>query len=77
MQKKQLKSLRKNTGKIWKTLEGRKRKREYLGEENYQNDLQQGSYLVGQIKGMIRNIGQDQKGIGDDGKKKEQRDKKQ
>jgi len=35
MQKKQLKSLRRNTGEIWKTLEGRKRKREYLGEENY------------------------------------------
>jgi len=39
--------------------EGRKEKREYLGEKNYQGNLQQESYLVGQIKGIIRNIGQD------------------
>jgi len=33
-------------------------KRVCLGEENYQGDLQQESYLVGQIKDMMRNIGQ-------------------
>jgi len=54
---KQLKSLRRNTSKIWKISEDRKGKREYSGE-NCQDDLQQESYLVGQIKGMIRNIGQ-------------------
>ena len=58
MQKKQLKNLRKNIDKIQKMLENRKEKREYLEERNYQGNLQQESYLVGQIKGMIRNIGQ-------------------
>jgi len=38
--------------------EGRKRKKECSGEGNCQEDLQQESYLVGQIKSMIRNIGQ-------------------
>jgi len=50
--------LRRNTSKIWKILEGRKGKRECSREENYHKDLQQESYLAGQIKGMIRNIGQ-------------------
>ena len=59
MQRKQLKNLRKNIDKIQKILENRKEKREYLEERNYQGNLQQESYLVGQIKGMIRNIGQD------------------
>ena len=77
MQKKQLKNLRKNIDKIWKMSEGRKKKREYLEEENYQEDLQQESYLVGWKKGIMRNTGQGQKGIGDDGKEEEQRDKEQ
>ena len=38
--------------------EGRKKKREYLEEENYQEDLQQESYLVGWKKGIMRNTGQ-------------------
>ena len=57
--------------------ENRKEKREHLEEGNCQGNLQQESYLVGQIKGMMRNIGQGQKGIGDNGKKKEQEDKEQ
>ena len=77
MQKKQLKNSRKNTNKIWKILGNRKRKREYLEERNCQSDLWQESYLVGQIKGMMRNIGQGQKGIEDDGKEEEQEDKEQ
>ena len=52
-------------------------KRVCLGEENYQGDLQQESYLVGQIKDMMRNIGQGQKGIGDDGREEEQENKEQ
>ena len=58
-------------------LEGKKEKREHSGEENCQDDLQQESYLVGQIKGMMRNIGQGQKEIGDDGKEKGQEDGEQ
>ena len=52
-------------------------KRVCLGEENYQGDLQQESYLVGQIKDMMRNIGQGQKGIGDNGREQEQENKEQ
>ena len=52
-------------------------KRVCLGEENYQGDLQQESYLVGQIKDTMRNTGQGWKEIGDNGKKEEQGDKKQ
>jgi len=51
--------------------EDRKEKKEHSGERNYWGDLQQESYLVGQIKDMIRNIGQDWKEIGGDGKEKE------
>ena len=39
-------------------LENRKEKKEHLGEVNYQGDLQQESYLDGQIKGTMRNTGQ-------------------
>lgn len=37
-----------------------------MEEENYQEDSQQKSYIVGQIKGMIKNIGIGWKGIGGD-----------
>ena len=75
MQRKQLKNLRKNIDKIWKMLGNRKEKRECLKERNYQGDLQQKIYLVGQIKGMMRNTRQGQKGVGDNRKKEEQGDK--
>ena len=58
-------------------LGDKKEKRKYLREENYQSNLQQKSYLVGQIKDMIRNIGQGQKEIGNNKKKKKQEDKEQ
>ena len=77
MQRKQLKNLRKNTGEIQKMSEDRKEKKEYLGEKNCQGNLQQESYLVGQIKDTIRNTRKGWKEIGDDGKEKEQGDKEQ
>ena len=43
-------------------------KKGYSRGENCQGDLQQGSYLDSQIKGMTKNIGEDQKEIGDNGK---------
>jgi len=52
-------------------LEDRKKKKEHSGERNCWSDLQQESYLVGQIKDMMRNTGQGWKEIGGDGKKKE------
>ena len=71
MQKKQSKNLRKNIGKIWKILENKKEKKKHLEEENCQKDLQQESYLGGQTRDMIRNIGQNQRGIGDVGEETE------
>ena len=38
--------------------EGKKEKKKCLEEENYQKDSQQGNYLDGQIKGMMKNTGQ-------------------
>jgi len=39
-------------------LENKKEKKEYLEERNYQDDLWQESYLVGQTKNTIRNTRQ-------------------
>ena len=71
MQKKWLKNLRKNISKIQKILGDKKEKKGHLEEENYQEDSQQESYLGGQTRDIIRNIGQSQRGIGDIGKKVE------
>ena len=68
MQKKQLKSLKGNIGKIQKMQCNKNTKKQYSRGENYQGDLWQGSDLDGQIKGTTKNIGEDQKEIGDNGK---------
>ena len=47
-------------------------KKKNLEEENCQGDLQQENCLDGQIKDIIKNIGEGQKGIGDGGKKSDQ-----
>jgi len=39
MQKRQLKSMKRNTEETWKTLEDRKRKKGHFREGNYQEDL--------------------------------------
>ena len=69
----QLKNLRENIAETWKRLEGRKEQktREYLQEESYLEDSQQESYLGGQIRDMIKNIGEDLRGTGKDRKKNE------
>ena len=48
------------------------RKKKYLREENCWEDLWQENYLGGQIRGMTKNIGEDQRGIGGDGKEEEE-----
>ena len=68
MQKKQLKSLKENISKIWKMWHDKNEKKGYLREKNCQGDLWQESYLGGQIKGTTKNIREDQKEIGDNGK---------
>ena len=77
MQRKQSKNSKKNTSKIWKMSEDRKEKKKCLGEGNYQGNLQQESYLVGQTKNTMRNTRKGWKEIEDNGKEKEQRDKEQ
>ena len=47
-----------------------------LKKENCQGDLQQENCLGGWIKGMTKNIGEGWKGIGDGGKKSDQRKEK-
>ena len=54
----------------------KKEKKEHLGEKNYQKDLQQESYINGQIRGMIKSTKQEQKGIGGAGRKDQLEDKK-
>ena len=49
--------------------EDRKEKKKHLGEVNCQGNLQQKSYLGGQTNNMTRNIGEDWKEIGNNGKK--------
>jgi len=51
-------------------------RKEHLEKENCQGDLQQENCLDGRIKDMTKNIGKDWKGIGDGGKKSDQRKKK-
>ena len=65
MQKKQWKNLKENIDKTQRIFRNKKEKKEYLGEENYQKDLWQESYIDEQIRGIIKSTGQDQKGIGD------------
>ena len=58
-------------------LGNRKEKREHLEKENYQGNLWQESYLVGQTKNTMRNTGKGWKEIEDNGKEKEQGNKEQ
>ena len=68
MQREQLKNLKRSTDGTWKMKDGKKEKKRCSEEKNCQDDLQQKSYLDGQISSTMRNIGEDQKGIEDDGK---------
>ena len=54
---------------MWQDKNARK---ECSEEENCQGDLQQENCLDDQIKGMTKNIGEGQKGIGDGGKESNQ-----
>ena len=76
MQKKQLKSLKRNINETWKMQQDKNMRKEHLEGENYQRDLQQKSCLDGQIKGMIKNIREGWKGIGDGRKKSNQEKEK-
>jgi len=68
MQKKQSKNLRKSIGETWKTWHGKSVKRERSNRENCQEDLQQKNYMGGQISNITKNIGEEWRRTGDDGK---------
>ena len=77
MQKKQSKSSKRNINETWKMQQDKNAKKEYLEEENYQEDLWQENCLDGQIKSTIKNIGEGWKGIGGDGRARSQQKKGQ
>ena len=64
--------MKRNTGKIQRTLGDKKQKRELLEEENCWDGPQQENYLDGWIKGTIKSTGQGQKEIGDNRKEERQ-----
>ena len=68
----QSKNLRENIDEIWKMQQDKNMRKERSEEENCQGDLQQENCLDGQIKGITKNIGEGQKGIGDGGKESNQ-----
>ena len=59
MQKRQSKSMKRNTEETWKMLEDRKRKKEHFREGNYQEGSQQENCLDGWTRGMTKNTRQD------------------
>ena len=69
MQKRQLKSSKRNINETWKMQQDKNARREHLEGKICQGDLQQENYLDGWIKGIIKNIGEGWKRIGDGGKK--------
>jgi len=60
--------LRKNIGETWKTWRGESMKRERSDGENCQEDLQQRNYMGGQISDMTKNIGEEWRRTGDNGR---------
>ena len=77
MQKRQQRSLKRSTEEIQKMSRDKKEKKKHLEEKNCQEDLWQESYMGRQIKGIMRNIRQSQRGIGDIGKEAELEGKEQ
>ena len=68
MQKKQLKNSRKSIDEKWRTWCGKNAKKECSDRENCQEDSQQRNYMGGQTSNMTRNIGEEWKRTGDDGR---------
>ena len=60
--------MKKSIGKTWKTWHSKSTKRERSDEENCQEDLWQRNYIGGQISDMTKNIGEEWRRTGDDGR---------
>jgi len=68
MHKKRSKNLRRNIKETWKTWYSKSAKKEHSNRENCQEDLQQKSYMDGQTSDMTKNIGEEWRRTGDDGR---------
>jgi len=73
MQKKQSKNLRKSTSETWKTWHGKSAKRKRFDKENCWEDLWQRNYIGGQTSDMTKNIGEEWRRTGDDGRARKER----
>ena len=60
--------MRKSIGETWKTWRSKSAKREHSDGENCQEDLRQKNYMNGQTSDMTKNIGEEWRRTGDDGK---------
>jgi len=65
-----LKNLRRSIKGIWKTWHSKSTKKERSEEENYQENLWQRNYTDGQTSNMTKNIGEEWRRTGDDGRAK-------
>ena len=63
-----MKNLRKSIGETWKTWRNKSTKRERSNRENCQKDLQQRNYMGGQTSDMTKNIGEEWRRTGNDGR---------
>ena len=76
MHKKQSKNLRENIKEIWKTQCGKSVKKEHSHEENCQEDLRQRNYTGGWTNNTTKNIGEEWRRTGDDGRVRNPREEK-
>ena len=60
--------MRKSIGKTWKMWRDKSIKRERSDRENCQEDLRQRNYMGGQTSDTTKNIGEEWRRIGDDGR---------
>jgi len=68
MHRKQLKNLRENIKEIWKTWCSKSVKKKCSNRENCQEDLWQRNYMSGQTSDMTKNIGEEWRKTGDNGR---------
>jgi len=60
--------LRKSIDETWKTWCGKSVKRKHSNRENYREDLRQRNYMGSQTSDMTKNIGEEWRRTGDDGR---------
>jgi len=74
MQRKQSKNSRESIGRIWKIWHGKSTKKKRSDGKNCWEGSQQRNYMDGQISNTTRNIREDWKETGDDGRAGDQQE---